>query len=232
MLDATLSKKLKRVLNPKRFRFVVILYENSLDIVKIKEFISSEYENTNQTTLDVKNKTYAELTEHLYGVNCINYIDDFSVVLENKELYSAFNQRRDKIAMNAMNLIIFYPKKLQTKLFTSASNLIPDFWEFRSAVLTLESSEKEIEGINVKEFGLQYEYSGMNQEEKQKEIERLEKRLKSKSLEDEERGSLLNSMAMLYMESGLYEKAEPLYLKALKISEKLLGEEHPSTATS
>jgi predicted ATP-binding protein involved in virulence len=31
---------------------------------------------------------------------------------------------------------------------------------------------------------------------------------------------------------GTYEKAEPLYLKALKISEKVLGEEHPNTATS
>jgi tetratricopeptide (TPR) repeat protein len=31
---------------------------------------------------------------------------------------------------------------------------------------------------------------------------------------------------------GAYEKAEPLYLKDLKISEKVLGEEHPSTATS
>jgi tetratricopeptide (TPR) repeat protein len=31
---------------------------------------------------------------------------------------------------------------------------------------------------------------------------------------------------------GAYEKAEPLYLKALKIHQKVLGEEHPSTATS
>jgi tetratricopeptide (TPR) repeat protein len=31
---------------------------------------------------------------------------------------------------------------------------------------------------------------------------------------------------------GAYEKAEPLYLKALKIREKVLGEEHPDTATS
>ncbi|MDQ7085764.1 MAG: tetratricopeptide repeat protein [Sulfurovum sp.] len=41
-----------------------------------------------------------------------------------------------------------------------------------------------------------------------------------------------NNLAGLYESMGAYEKAEPLYLKALKISEKLLGEEHPSTATS
>ncbi len=31
---------------------------------------------------------------------------------------------------------------------------------------------------------------------------------------------------------GEYQKAEPLYLKTLKINEKILGEEHPSTAIS
>ncbi len=31
---------------------------------------------------------------------------------------------------------------------------------------------------------------------------------------------------------GEYQKAEHLYQKDLKISEKVLGEEHPSTATS
>jgi tetratricopeptide (TPR) repeat protein len=31
---------------------------------------------------------------------------------------------------------------------------------------------------------------------------------------------------------GVYEKVEPLYLKALKIREEVLGEEHPNTAGS
>ena len=34
------------------------------------------------------------------------------------------------------------------------------------------------------------------------------------------------------MEFGDYAKAEPLYQRALKISEKALGPEHPDTATS
>ena len=49
MLDVTLAKKLKRVLNPNRFRFVVILYDNSLDIAKIKEFVAKEYASTTPT---------------------------------------------------------------------------------------------------------------------------------------------------------------------------------------
>jgi tetratricopeptide (TPR) repeat protein len=41
-----------------------------------------------------------------------------------------------------------------------------------------------------------------------------------------------NNLANLYQSMGAYEKAEPFYLKALKISEKILGEEHPDTAIS
>ena len=231
MLDEKLVKKLKKVLNPKRFRFVVILYEHSSDIEKIKEYIAKEYNNTTQTALDTKNMSYSEISKYLYTSNTFNYIDDFSTLLENRELYSAFNQRRDKISQYAMNLIVFYPKKLSDKLFQTAFVLIPDLWEFRSAVLTLESTRDEIKDIELKEFGLQYEYNGMNQKEKEIEIVRLEKRLEDEKTKDYERANLLNNLAGLYESIGEYQKAEPLYLKSLKISEKVLGKEHPSTAT-
>jgi tetratricopeptide (TPR) repeat protein len=42
----------------------------------------------------------------------------------------------------------------------------------------------------------------------------------------------LNVIARLYHISGLYEKAEPLFLQALKIGKKVLGENHPDYATS
>ena len=41
-----------------------------------------------------------------------------------------------------------------------------------------------------------------------------------------------NNLAGLYKSMGAFEKAEPLYDKALSIREKVLGEEHPDTATS
>ena len=42
----------------------------------------------------------------------------------------------------------------------------------------------------------------------------------------------LNNLALLYSSQGLYSQAEPLYKRALAISEKALGPDHPSTATS
>ena len=42
----------------------------------------------------------------------------------------------------------------------------------------------------------------------------------------------LNNLAALYRVQGNYSKAEPLYLRSLAISEKVLGKEHPDVATS
>ncbi len=47
-----------------------------------------------------------------------------------------------------------------------------------------------------------------------------------------EDAQMSNDYARIYKLCGEYSSALPLYLKALKIKEKLLGEEHPDTATS
>ncbi len=41
--------------------------------------------------------------------------------------------------------------------------------------------------------------------------------------------SSLNNLAGLYYSQGKYEQAEPLYLEALSIAEKVLGVDHPHT---
>ena len=45
-------------------------------------------------------------------------------------------------------------------------------------------------------------------------------------------GASLNNLAELYQDMGEYAKAEPLYQEALRIRQKVLGPEHPDTATS
>ena len=42
----------------------------------------------------------------------------------------------------------------------------------------------------------------------------------------------LNNLAGLYRQMGDYEKALPLYQRALEISEKVLGPQHPDVATT
>ncbi len=38
----------------------------------------------------------------------------------------------------------------------------------------------------------------------------------------------LNNLAALYNTQGCYTEAEPLYLQALELSERVLGENHPN----
>ena len=42
----------------------------------------------------------------------------------------------------------------------------------------------------------------------------------------------MNNLAELYRKQGKYEAAEPLYVDALAMRKKLLGEEHPDVAQS
>ena len=41
--------------------------------------------------------------------------------------------------------------------------------------------------------------------------------------------STLNNLAFLYYDQGRYEEAEPLYLQALEMCKKFLGDKHPNT---
>ncbi len=50
--------------------------------------------------------------------------------------------------------------------------------------------------------------------------------------EKENTAASYNNLAFLYDNQGKYEEAEPLYIKSLKISEEVLGTNHPSTADS
>jgi tetratricopeptide (TPR) repeat protein len=49
---------------------------------------------------------------------------------------------------------------------------------------------------------------------------------------EEDFASTLSNLAYLYDSQGRYAEAEPLYLQALELSKRLLGEDHPNVATS
>ena len=54
----------------------------------------------------------------------------------------------------------------------------------------------------------------------------------TKGPESLESGAACDKLGALYLENGDYAKAEPLYERALRISEKALGREHGGTRTS
>ncbi len=56
MISQTISNKLKKVLNPNKFRFVVVLYDTTNDVDKIKNFIKEQYPDVSNKTLELENK--------------------------------------------------------------------------------------------------------------------------------------------------------------------------------
>ena len=53
-----LQKKLKKVLNTDRFRFIFIFYPNENLREEIKNYICENFTSSNQITLDLKNNKY------------------------------------------------------------------------------------------------------------------------------------------------------------------------------
>ena len=56
--------------------------------------------------------------------------------------------------------------------------------------------------------------------------------LQTQFKQEESLANTLNNLAGLYGSQGRYEEAEPLYLQALELRKRLLGDNHPAVATS
>jgi tetratricopeptide (TPR) repeat protein len=232
MLDAVSKKKLFRLLNPKSFRCIVVLYEDSNDIKDIKSFIQKHFSLEKSTTLELANSSYSKVSQVLYDKeHTIIYIEDFRTLLQNREFYEGFNQRRDKLAKYPINLICFYPKALKRELYREALKNIPDLWEFRNGIIELPDKEKSkalFEDVKLKSNS---SLGGLNYRSKEEEIIRLEeyiKSVKSKEL----RINILNQLGQLEYDLGKYKNALDYWEESLRTSRKVLGEEHPDTATS
>lgn len=67
MLDALSKKKLHRLINPKSFRFFVVLYEDTNDIKDVKSYIQECFPLEKSITLELENSDYTKLSKILYN---------------------------------------------------------------------------------------------------------------------------------------------------------------------
>ena len=229
-----LQGKLKKILNPKRFRFIVILYPNPKTIIEIKKHISKTFPQSLVNNLDVKNRSYQEISSELYkNSEGFVYIDDFEEILNSEDLYNGFNQRRDKIASYNINLICFISIYKKEELFTKAINVIPDLWEFKDSVLELEKDERDdsLAGMRISESSSYSSLGGLNSVDKKEELERLLKKLKEAS-SDELKLNILYQTATIYRDLGDYKQSLNYSKMLLKLQEEILDEKHPNLASS
>jgi len=217
-----LQKKLKKVLNPLRFRFIIILYPNTNMIDEIKEHISSIYPQSSQTSLDLKDKSYQNVAPELYKNNeGFVYINDFDEILNNADLYNGFNQRRDKIASFNINLICFISLYQKEELFTKAINVIPDLWEFKNTVLELEKDDNtdKLSNITINESSSYSSIGGITTQDKKIELNKLLQRLKTTN-NDELKLNLFNQIATIYRDIGELKNSLHYLKKELNIHKR------------
>lgn len=229
-----LEKKLKKVLNTKRFRFVFVFYPNENLREDFKNHICKNFIYSNSITLNLKNTTYQEIAPILYeNEESFIFIDNFFDVLNNADLYNGFNQRRDKIASKNINLICFVNSNFKDKFFKDSIEYIPDLFEFKNAIFEIESLDKNSKEIKLTEIN-NSSYSslgGLTSQSKKEELDRLLLKLQSIDLLDE-KINLYDQISTIYKDLGKYLNALDYLEKMLEIEEKILDKNDLSLAVT
>ncbi len=128
-------------------------------------------------------------------------------------ILSRFREKKDKEGFSdTLGLVLESDKELLLKIKSESEDI------------ENMSMEEVVKALNITPYD--------NFINKKKYIDRAKYWVDRYKKEDKNYALLLNNLAVFYESMGAYKKAEPLYLKALKIHEKILGEMHPDTATS
>lgn len=132
------DKKLKKILNPNKARFILFFYDNENKIDEMKEIVKALHPNAIHKTLELAENEYSDVSEHLYSEkSSFVFVDDFGEILDSEKFYAGFNLHRDKFQQFPVNLICFAPIHQKDDIFVRASWLMGDFWDFRFAVLEI-----------------------------------------------------------------------------------------------
>jgi tetratricopeptide (TPR) repeat protein len=224
-----LQKKLKKVLNTDRFRFIFIFYPHINLREDVKNYICENFTSSNQITLNLKDNTYQNIAPILYeNDKSFIFIDNFFDVLDNADLYNGFNQRRDKIASKNINLICFVNSNFKEKFFQTSIEYIPDLFEFKNAIFEIETPNNDENKLVLKEVSSSSYSSlgGLTVQSKKEELKRLLVKLENIKI-DEQKLNLLFQIAIIYRDMGELKNALEYQGKSLKLTEEILGEKHP-----
>lgn len=229
-----LQKKLKKVLDTNRFRFIFIFYPHINLREDVKNYICENFTHSNNITLNLKNNTYQDIAPILYeNDKSFIFIDDFIDVLDNADLYNGFNQRRDKIASKNINLICFVNSNFKEKFFQTSIEYIPDLFEFKNAIFEIESSSENSEEIRLPEVNSSSYSSlgGLTLQSKKEELDRLILKLENAG-SDDEKLNLYNQISTIYKDLAEHQKALYYLEKMLDIKESSLYKNDLSLATT
>lgn len=145
-LDKQLQLLFRAIRQPDEFRFIVLPYNRYPAIEKTLSALREQYPERSILEIRIEQEDYYSLIEKITSHKGIIAIRDFDRLLENPEIYRGFNQRRDKIAQQPVQILAFLrdnPENLQ-----QCAENIRDWWSVRNLVLHLRvdwSQEKPSE---------------------------------------------------------------------------------------
>jgi tetratricopeptide (TPR) repeat protein len=218
------------LLRTEAFRFIIVRYDHYSQVTKLKEDLEKKFPDRPIFSVDARWVDYRTLVDQYYELNRgFYFIENFEVILENPEIYTGFNQRRDKLAMYPNALIVLISSASGELYAGKIMEKMPDLWSFRSLLLDLKSENSALaptenrdqEFLLVKAEQAASTLGGLTGKDKEKELNRLLERI-AKTPETEF-GFLITAyeqIAQLYEDLFVFEEAIAYYLK----SEKILNE--------
>ena len=139
------TKPLFRLLRTEAFRFIIIRYNHYSLVKQLKKDLLQHFPERLQNTVDARQTDYRSLVDNYYkSAKGFFFIENFDEILSNSEIYSGLNQRRDKLALFPIALIVFLPVSTEELFARKIMEKMPDLWSFRSLMLDLKMEDIEV----------------------------------------------------------------------------------------
>lgn len=139
------TKPLFRLLQTEAFRFIIIRYNHYSLVNQLKEDLLHNFPDRPQNSVDARNTDYRSLVDSYYNAaRGFFFIENFNEILTNPEIYSGLNQRRDKLALYPIALIVFISSSAEELFARQIMEKMPDLWSFRSLLLDLKVEDVQV----------------------------------------------------------------------------------------
>jgi tetratricopeptide (TPR) repeat protein len=224
------TKPLFRLLRTEAFRFIVARYDHYSLVTKLKADLSEQFPDRPVLTVDATRIDYRTLVDRYYELGSgFYFIENFEAVLENPEIYSGLNQRRDKLAKYPIALFGLISTTPDEQFARRVMEKMPDLWSFRSLLLDLKMAAPDHTTEEIRSKGLISKQDikstgtlgGSSIPEKKKELKRLLKRAASATSRDDSfLRTVYAQIARLYEDLFLYDKAIEYHQKIEKICQE------------
>jgi hypothetical protein len=139
------TKPLFRLLRTEAFRFIIVRYNHYSLVNRLKDDLLLHFPERPQNTINARNTDYRSLVDSYYKAeNGFFFVENFDEVLSNPEIYSGLNQRRDKLALYPIALIVFISSSTDELFARQIMEKMPDLWSFRSLILDLKTHDVQV----------------------------------------------------------------------------------------